>query len=234
MTKVIVRKGKEPSPVDPAVMAQVGREIGLLLTALTDPKGSRLDAGQVAQALEALRNGRVEFTLPQEPKVVLTPWDDWSDLHQVPLSALGLRQKVYARVKGLKTVGVLLLHPLGKRRAGRLTGFTGQHAQNLRDCVAARGLTFAEDCSGLPLRLIAKERGGFLGWEDATWSFVEAHNLVTLGDLAAMSSERIASQPLPSREAVAPHNDLTREELIDRMVSDINLVLKYYGLPAIS
>lgn len=229
-------------PQDSEALARLAREIALLMIEATRPSGSHLEAGQLADAIEAVRNGRVFYPKRQEVAVILEECDDWSDLTNVSIHALGLKYTTVDKCNagGIHTVGELILFPL-RRRAG-LAHCSGTHLKDLKTQVEARGYVFAEDCAGVPLALIRRQWGGnylkvhrFFDWpKDEIDQFVEGHRLVTLGDLAGLTREALEAGYIPSAGRLRLPDEATPEQRVNGLVFSINCILKYYSLPEIA
>lgn len=224
-------------------MAALLTQIRLLLDALENPAGTTLDPDEIVEGLEALRQRRFQIIPPREPKVVLVEHADWSNLDEVPLAALGLRETTYEAFIAchIRTVGLLVAHSrAGLSASGVYLG--RQRVRWLLERLHAHNLELAENDSKIPISYIIEHShlGGLVGWwtPDDQYAFADALGLKALLDVARLTVERIKTvqfgdytgRPSPIVRPMSPENPSD----VKLVVNELNALLTRYHLPAIN
>lgn len=244
MTEDSVAGDKRFFPTD-AQMHTVLRRIMKLYEALEQKGGTRLDPDWIAEALQALREGRIEI-LPLAPiKTVTMEWEDWSDLFRVPIEALGFRRSIYDRLKQLKILTVGLLTSFSAKGIVNVGVHFGPHLKPaFMERLTEHKLQFAADNSNVPLEYFI-QRGGnhalYPWWsEDDQRRFIAALELRTVGDLARLSAAQVANAPfgaqtmtLGGMERSIPMSGTNADD-VTSVVQSINELLHRMGFAPIS
>lgn len=223
--------------LDDAEMRKVFTQIRHLLGALENPRGTVLNAAEVAEQLEALRLGRVQVVPAPAPKVVLEPWGNWTNLAEVPISALGLRQSIYNELRRARVtrVDLLIAHSHAGLQASGV--HLGPKLKPLIDeQLKANNLALAENNSAVPVSYIIRHTTLrlYVGWTvEANLSFAEALGLQTMADVSRLTVEQICSVPWPDSISEGEPPSVTSMspdnwEDVRRVVAAINLVLGRY------